>query len=70
MADNTTLNGAIQEAHLLGQALLNNPCQDTYGRYRGAVVNVQAHLHTLGQDVTDFPETVQLIKLVMSEGKL
>ena len=68
MADKT-LNGAIQEAHRFGQALLNNPCQDTYGRYRGALVTVQALMQKNGQPVVDIAETVKIVRLVMTEGQ-
>jgi hypothetical protein len=68
--EDKTLNGAIQEAHAFGQTLLNNPCQETYGRYRGALVTVQMLLNHLGQPVATIPETVNVVKLVMMEGKI
>ena len=68
--DAKTLNGAIQEAHRFGQALLANPNLDLYGRYRGALVNVQIKLQAAGQKVGDIAETVKIVNLVMTEGKL
>ena len=68
--DAKTLNGAIQEAHRFGQALLANPNLDLYGRYRGALVNVQIKLQASGQPVADIAETVKIVNLVMTEGKL
>lgn len=68
--DAKTLNGAIQEAHRFGQALLANPTLDVYGRYRGALVSVQIKLMDAGQPVPDIAETVKIVNLVMTEGKL
>ena len=68
MADKT-LNGAIQEAHRFGEALLANPNLDLYGRYRGALVNVQVQMQKAGQPVADIPETVKIVRLVMTEGQ-
>ena len=70
MADNKTLNGAIQQAHRFGQALLANPNLELYGRYRAALVNVQIKLRDAGQPPTDIPETIKIVNLVMTEGKL
>jgi hypothetical protein len=68
--DAKTLNGAIQEAHRFGQALLANPDLDVYGRYRASLVNVQFKLQEAGQPVQDIAETVKIVNLVMTEGKL
>jgi len=68
--DAKTLNGAIQEAHRFGQALLANPSNDLYGRYRASLVNVQFKLQEAGQPVPDIAETVKIVNLVMTEGKL
>lgn len=68
--DAKTLNGAIQEAHRFGQALLANPNLDVYGRYRASLVNVQIKLQDAGQEVPDIAETVKIVNLVMTEGKL
>lgn len=68
MADKT-LNGAIQEAHRFGQALLANPNLDLYGRYRGALVNVQVLMQKAGQPIVDIPETVKIVRLVMMDGE-
>ena len=67
--DAKTLNGAIQEAHRFGEALLANPNLDLYGRYRGALVNVQVQMQKAGQPVADIPETVKIVRLVMTEGQ-
>ena len=48
--------GAIQEARALGEALINNPVQTAYTRYRIAVVRVAKIL-----DVP-FTEAVQQIR--------
>ena len=68
--DAKTLNGAIQEAHKFGEALLANPSNELYGRYRAALVNVQFKLQEAGQPVPDIAGTVKIVKLVMTEGKL
>jgi hypothetical protein len=70
VAANLTLNGAIQEAHKFGEALLANPNLDVYGRYRASLVNVQIKLQDAGQPVPDIAETVKIVNLVMTEGKL
>jgi len=70
VADNKTLNGAIQEAHRFGQALLADPSNDLYGRYRASLVNVQIKLRDAGQVVPSIAETVKIVRLVMMEGKI
>jgi hypothetical protein len=70
VAANLTLNGAIQEAHRFGQALLANPELEVYGRYRAALVSVQIKLMDAGQPVPNIAETVKIVNLVMTEGKL
>lgn len=67
--DDNTLNGAIQEAHRLGEALLANPQQDLYGRYVAALINVQIKMEDAGQEVPSIADTVKIVRLVMTEGK-
>ncbi len=55
---NREKRGAIQEARALGEALLNNPVQAAYVRYRIAVNRVSKLL-----DVT-FSQAVQAIRAV------
>jgi hypothetical protein len=67
--DDNTLNGAIQEAHRFGEALLSNPTQDLYGRYVAALINVQIKMEDAGQAVPSIADTVKIVRLVMTEGK-